>query len=178
MKALAQHIDHYKFTDSDRLFVDTNIWIYTVGPSSETLDHPQDDYSTALSRAIEAKSQLFTDVLVISEFINTYAKIKWRNSSPAKTFKEFRMSKEFKAIAEKIASEARKITDCCTLLDSGFSDLRIDDVLTDYAKGKFDFNDQIISELCRKQTLTLVTHDGDFKIYHVPLLTRNQRLLQ
>ena len=71
-----------------------------------------------------------------------------------------------------------KITNCCTLLDSGFSDLQIDGMFADYAKGKFDFNDQIIAELCSKKKLTLVTHDGDFKNYHVPLLTANRRLLQ
>ena len=140
MNSLAQHIDHYKFTDSDRLFLDTNIWIYMFGQSSEALDRLRYRYSTALSRAIEAKSQLFTDVLVVSEFINTYARKECEYLSTAKNFKEFRRSKEFKSIAKEIAYAAGKITEYATLLESGFSDLQIDDVLADYAKGEFDFN--------------------------------------
>ena len=178
MKSLAQHIGHHKFTDADRLFFDANIWLYMFCPKGIG-DHLQDVYSSAFHRALEAKSQLFTDVLVMSEFVNTYARIKWQNSSSSKDkFKKFRTSKDFKPIAGEIAYAARKITNRCTLLDSGFSYVQIDGVFTEYAKGKFDFNDQIIAELCRKKKLTLATHDGDFKNYHVPLLTANRQLLQ
>jgi len=147
------------------------------GPSSNEFECLPGDYSSAFLRAIEAKSKLFTDVLVLSEFINAYARKRWTTSSSNKNFKEFRKSKEFKPIAEEIAYAAKKITDRCTLLDSGFSDVQIDDVLTDYAKGKHDFNDQIIAELCRKKKLTLVTNDADFKNYHIPLLTALPHLL-
>ena len=178
MKSSAQHIGNRQFSDTDRLFFDANIWLYIFSPKGigGKLERV---YSSAFNSTIKAKSQLFTDVLVMSEYVNTYARIKWQNSSAAKDkFKKFRISEEFKPIAEEIASAARRITSCCTPLDSGFPYLQIEDVLTDYAKGEFDFNDQIIAELCRKKKLTLVTHDGDFKNHRAPLLTANRKLLQ
>ena len=108
MKSLAQHIGHHKFTDADCLFFDANIWLYMYCPKGIE-DRWQDVYSSAFRRAIKAKSQLFADVLVMSEFINTYARIKWQNSSSAKyKFKMFRASKEFKPIAGEIAYAARE----------------------------------------------------------------------
>lgn len=136
-------------------------------------------YSLAFKGALEAKSQLFTDVLIMSEFLNAYSRKKFNIffKNEFKNFKEFRNSKKFVPIAEEIASVAKAITGRCSLLDSGFADLKIDEALNKYAEGRHDFNDQVIAELCSKEKLILVTHDGDFKSCSVPLLTANQKLL-
>ena len=55
--------------------------------------------------------------------------------------------------------------------------LEMNELLDDYAAGGFDFNDQVITELCKRKGLTLITHDGDFKDSGVPILTANKKLL-
>ena len=173
-----QDIDNHNYTDSERLFLDANIWLYIYSPR-ETMGKLQEVYSAALSRMLNAKSQLFTDVLIISEFVNTYARTKWHSSTatPKGNFKNYRQSKHFKPVAKQIASAARKITSMCQVLESGFSQLQHHSFFENYATGKFDFNDQMIVELCHSQELTLVTHDGDFAEQTLPILTANQKLL-
>ena len=55
--------------------------------------------------------------------------------------------------------------------------LEMNDLLDDYAVGGFDFNDQVIAQLCKDKGLTLITNDGDFKGQDVTILTANRRLL-
>lgn len=52
----------------------------------------------------------------------------------------------------------------------------MNELLKDYAAGDSDFNDQVIVELCKREDLTLVTHDGDFKGSGIPILTANKNL--
>lgn len=129
---------------------------------------------------LAAQSKLFTDVLIISEFVNTYTRTKWRTSSiPShEGFKNYRKSKQFKPVAKQIASAAKKIISMCQVLESGFSKLQHHSLFESYATGNFDFNDQIFAELCQSEKLTLVTHDGDFDEQMMPILTANQKLLR
>ncbi len=55
---------------------------------------------------------------------------------------------------------------------------KIDDLLNDYATGSYDFNDQMITDLCKRKGLKLITNDGDFKGQGIPILTANNRLLR
>lgn len=182
-----QNIDSHPFESSNRLFLDANVWIYIYSPRETEDKHKlKEVYSAAFSRMLAAQSKLFTDVLIISEFVNTYARMKWSTSLSDKQFKnkfknefkKYRKSKQFKPVAKQIASAAKKITSMCQVLDSGFSQLPHHKLFESYATGSFDFNDQIFSELCRSERLTLVTHDGDFNGQGIPILTANQNLLR
>lgn len=178
MKRSLNNIAHHSFTATDRLFLDANVWLYIFSPHGIGGRWEQ-VYSSAYDRIVKAKSQLFTDVLVMSEFTNTYARVKWQQLDRAeKSFKHFRNSKEFELVAEEISAHAKKIMAMCSRLESGFADIQMSSLLGNYATGKFDFNDQIIVALCRKQHLTLVTNDGDFRNQEVQALTTNQRLLR
>ena len=178
MKRSPDNITHYSFAAADCLFLDANVWLYIFSPY-DIGGHWEPVYSSAFDRLVKAKSQLFTDVLVISEFINTYARVKWKQSDFAgESFKRFRDSKEFEPVAEEISAHVKKIVAVCLRLESGFADIQTSSLLANYATGKFDFNDQIIAALCRKQRLTLVTNDGDFKSQGVQVLTANQKLLR
>ena len=50
-------------------------------------------------------------------------------------------------------------------------------LLNDYATGDYDFNDQVITEICKNNGFTLITNDGDFKTQEIPILTANAKLL-
>ena len=44
----------------------------------------------------------------------------------------------------------------------------MNDLLDDYAVGGFDFNDQVIAQLCKNKGLTLIKNDGDFRGQGIP----------
>jgi len=167
----------YNFKPEDELFVDTNVWLFIYGPQK-----PRDTrvaaYSHALARILAAQSRIYIDVLIVSEFINTYARLKWNVlGKPHTDFKRFRKSAEFKPIAQDIAADVKRVLKQCDRLENGFELLDIDGLIGEYAAGDSDFNDQVIAALCKRKGLKLVTDDGDFGAHGVPVVTANKRLL-
>lgn len=178
MKDRAERVSRYRFTSQDKLFLDTNIWLYlyaSYGPDNYWVEI----YSDVFNRILNAKSQIYIDVLVVSEFINRFARQEWElDESETDSFKTFRKSLSFKPVAQAIAAIVKKIMSDCLQIESGFERLEIDGLLNDYVKGHSDFNDQVITELCKNNGLTLVTHDGDFDPVNLHILTENNFLLQ
>lgn len=129
---------------------------------------------------IHARCTLFIDVLVLSEYINRYARLEYYRGfkQSYSEFKQFRDSSDFIPVATTISVTGRKIVRMTSRVDSGFSTLNINTILHTYGKGKADFNDQILIDICRRRNLTLVTHDGDFADKDVAILTANTRLLK
>jgi len=169
-------VDNYEFTSGDQLFFDTNIWLYIYGPQKPG-DSRVRTYSGALRHILEAQSQIYIDVLIISEFINAYAKIRWSSAGSELKFKDFRNQSDFRPVAQDIASDVRCVMEHCSRIEHDFAALEIDSLLDDYAEGRHDFNDQMIARLCERSGLTLITHDADFKGQQIPILTANRRLL-
>ena len=174
--AVAAH--NYNFTASDKLFLDTNIWLYLFGPRREA-DPNIEIYSNVFNRIVNAGCQIYIDVLVVSEFINAYARMRWRFIAPhIRSFKTFRNSPDFKPVAQNIAVYVKQIMKHCARIESGFTMLPMNDLLDDYIRGDSDFNDQVITEICKNNGFTLITNDGDFKTQEIPILTANQSLLR
>ena len=177
MARKAEAIASYDFSHSDELLLDANIWLLVYGPQI-----PRDPrvaiYSQALDKILAAKSRIYIDVLVVSEFINTYARLKW-NLLVARNlgFKQFRRSKDFKSVARDIAADVKLVLRHCTRVASGFESLAIDPLIDEYAAGASDFNDQILTTLCKKAGLKLITDDSDFKGRGIPVITANKKLL-
>ncbi len=177
--ANVESVEGYHFTPQDRLFFDTNIWLYLLGPQKPR-NRVVEIYSQMFLEVLRRESQLFIDVLVLSEFFNTYSRILFNHvqrQNSFRNFKEFRNSAGFIGIAQDISVDAMTILKHCSRLESGFSTLDINGTLDNYTKGSFDFNDQIIADLCRVKDLMLITHDFDFRKQDLPLLTANRRLL-
>jgi len=169
-------IDTYHFKPEDELFIDANVWLYFFGPQ-KPIDSRVATYSQALKKILSAKSKIYIDVLIVSEYMNTYARIKKNIVAPKKKFKDFRKSPAFKPIASDIAADIKRIISLCSMIDSGFKELEINDLLNEYAFGDSDFNDQVITALCKKKRLKLVTDDADFKGKGIQVVTANKRLL-
>ncbi len=177
MRYKAGEIRHYNFTAQDKLFLDANIWLYLYGPPKPR-SYWRPIYASVFNRMVKAKSRIYIDLLVVSEFINAYARLKWRDtSSYPNTFKTFRSSSDFKTVAQDIATHVQQIMKHCTRIESDFVTLPIDDLLADYISGDFDFNDQVITEICKNNEFTLITNDSDFKTQDIPILTANSNLL-
>ena len=180
MSYKAAEVRNYKFTAGDQLFLDTNIWFYIFGPQQPKYqtNHWMRIYSGAFKRILNAKSQIYIDVLIVSEFINRYARLKCHVDAPPHIeFKDFRNSPAFKPVAQDIAGDVKQIMKCCSRIESSFAVLDITRLINDYAAGDLDFNDQVITEICRSNGLTLITNDDDFKTQDIPILTANAKLL-
>lgn len=170
-------VENYSFTSRDNLFLDANIWLLFYGPQIPR-DHRVDVYSRAFASILDAQSTIYIDVLIVSEFINTYARQKWQLVAPEfKRFKDFRSSSDFQQIAQDIASDVKRVLQYCSPIESGLESLDFNGLLVDFAKGNSDFNDQVISELCKNRGLTLITNDSDFQGQGISILTANKKLL-
>ena len=173
----ASDVRYYNFTSQDKLFLDANMWLYLYGPPKPR-SYWRSIYASVFNRMLRAKSRIYIDVLVVSEFVNAYARLKWRDaSSYPNTFKTFRSSSDFKTVAQDIANHVQQIMKHCARIESGFTTLPVNALLNDYATGDYDFNDQVITEICKNNGFTLITNDSDFKTQEIPILTANPNLL-
>ncbi|MGD0955044.1 MAG: type II toxin-antitoxin system VapC family toxin [Methanotrichaceae archaeon] len=176
------NICNYSFSERDQLLIDANIWMYIhynrYPPREKAL---QIIYSREFEKIRQNQSKIYIDILILSEFINRYAKKEWEREIPPpmrqdNPFKEFRKGAKFKIIAKDIAKKAKRILDCSSRCDVEFSSLDIYRYLDVYGKGDSDFNDMIYIDLCKKNNYVLVTHDKDFKNYNGLILTANDKL--
>ena len=143
-------ISSYSFSSADRLLLDANIWLYLLGPYPPT-DRRVRLYSPAFSRMVNGNSSLFVSMTILSEFINSYARIEHRRMRPSESsnkYKSFRDSADFKPIAFDIAIASREILNQCDKVDEGFQLYDIDSIINEYETGTVDFNDQVTVRVC------------------------------
>ena len=180
MPTSAEEISKYTFKSTDELLIDANVWFFLYGPHRP--GSPQATvYSGAFARILAANCRIYVDVLIVSEFVNRYARLKYQllrgHRAIPRDFKRFRATAAFKAIAKDIAADTRKILLNCTRVDSGFATLDVNALVNSYGTGSSDFNDLVLAEVCRTRGFMLVTDDGDFKGKDIAVLTANKRLL-
>lgn len=181
MSKQVYRIESYTFSETDALLFDANIWLYIYGPQRQLYPRLRSTYTLAFRRIRSANIRMFIDVLVLSEFINAYSRFVYKNlpsaTKPAE-FKTFRNSADFKPIAEDIAKYSRRILEKAERIETGFESVDLLPIMSDYAAGEKDFNDQILAELCRTKGLKLVTHDADFQGEDLKIITGNPQLLR
>jgi predicted nucleic acid-binding protein len=178
MPATVRRLSTYRFGDTDRLLFDANIWLFLYSPQYGPQDRRVRIYSAGLKNILAARSRIFIDALVLSEFINTSARFAYNRSQPKPVdFKTYRNSSAFVPVARAISDACRRILRYATRIESDFASLDINALLTSYASGKIDFNDQVIAQLCNQDGLALVTHDADLRGLALNILTENPRLL-
>ena len=176
-------IDDYPFARDDRLFLDTSVWLCpheeNAPPSERAIIYMQ-----AIPKMLAAGCQLYTNLLVLSEYTNRRARMEWKKHREGtrkfRDFKKFRESEEFRSVAKGITSDTEEMISHCRLVDLDDGNLDIATVracLTDYQAGKLDFNDAVIVQICRAYGLKLVTDDADFAHQKIPVITGNPILL-
>ena len=180
MADAAFHIDRHTFHTGDKLLFDTNVWVFIYGFQYRAPDKRARLYSAAYKHIVEVKCRIFIDAIILSEFVNVLSRLTYHSLPPAKKpqdFKTFRRSAAFKTVAESISDASRRIVKSCTKIESDFASVDVVALLDRYKEGKSDFNDQILTHLCKRQGLTLVTDDYDFRGSELKILTGNRRLL-
>jgi len=170
-------ISRYAFTERDHLFIDTSVWYLVNGPAASR-DTRTLQYSSGLSRARQSGSKLYTDVLILSEFMNRYARFLSRKQGySSDDFKRFRQTTEWSTASTEIAAAAQRILKRSICISTNFENIDHDALMSEFETGSLDFNDQVLTRLCKVRNLTFVTDDGDFVNSGLDLITGNKRLL-
>lgn len=177
MKNKALNARTHPFGAADQVLPDANFWLYLYGPPSAQPGWAVSAYSAIYVKLLIAKAQIHLDVLVLSEFVNSYARIEAKRLSPGVDFKTFHRSAAFPPVAKTIAQEATNILNVCKRVNHHFAEWNALDLLKDYGVGKSDLNDQLLVESCRKHGLSLLTNDADFTEGGLTVFTANNRLL-
>jgi predicted nucleic acid-binding protein len=177
MKNKARDARSYRFAATDSLLPDANFWLYLYAPQPPSATWAVNAYSAIYKSLLTAKARLFLDVLILSEFINSYARLEWNIAATGQDFKTFRKSSAFKTVAQDIANRANRILKDAVPLDHHFTNWKLADLLNDFSTGGFDCNDQLLVESCRKHSLSLLTNDADFTEGGLTVYTANNRLL-
>jgi predicted nucleic acid-binding protein len=159
--------------------MDTNVWLYLFpAPGNPPFNFAQ-QYSTAFANLVSAKAQLVLDPIVLSEYLNSYAKIEWRGSYKFyPTYKEFRNSSDFSAVASAAKIFTKRILSFSQIHSIPANELDINQALIDFQAGGVDFNDALLVDICKKKNLKLMTNDSDFQDVGIEILTTNPRLLR
>ena len=90
------------------------------------------------------------------------------------SIRDFVESPAFPPVAQEAADIIRRISKECMPLDDGLASIPIDGIMDDFAKGRYDFNDRVLTYLCKRERLTLVTDDAGFRGSDVTILTANR----
>jgi predicted nucleic acid-binding protein len=169
-------IESYDFPEGKSYFFDTNIWLYIYGPIGWP-DERSDVYSRALKEIRNSEGTIYINCMIISEFINAFSRIEFKQQSDFTRYKEFRNSLSYRAIAQEIAYNVRKILKNTLTCDPELQVIDLPGVMDIFEQGKYDFNDLLFAQICSAKGLVFVTHDKDFSELGVEILTANERLL-
>lgn len=168
----------HKFQKGEKILVDTNVWMLTHGPIAMTMARTQ-IYSNSLRDMRTYNCNIYVDGLVISEFVNAFARYEYNilpsKSRPAK-FKDFRNSSAFLPIAQEISINVNKILKISRRCESNFSSVDISSIISDFSSGHYDFNDLLLEDLCKTQGMKLLTDDADFSGKGIDILTANNKV--
>lgn len=181
MPDLATDVATYRFSATDRLMLDSNVWLFVLGPRGP-LDWGVKTYTRVFQRIIVSGCRPYVDQAVLGEFVGRYLRIKYdllRESDPAvpNWYKPFRESRYFAPIAAGAAADAKRLLSLSVKTSVRFEAVDVFGLLDSFAQGRLDVGDLLILEICRTQGLTLVTDDADFKGLGIPILTANRKLL-
>jgi predicted nucleic acid-binding protein len=169
-------IESYDFPEGKSYFFDTNIWLYIYGPIGWP-DQRSDVYSGALKKIRDSKGTIYINCMIISEFINAFSRIEFKQQSEFTRFKEFRSSLSYRAIAQDLAYNVKKILKSTLACDPEMQAINIPEVMDLFEQGKYDFNDLLFAQICRAKGMIFVTHDKDFSELGVDILTANEKLV-
>ena len=157
----------YKPNSDDKVFFDTNVWLYLFCPIGNYKKEVIEQYNMVFYKILKSGCRIYTTSLVISEFFNTYCRIDFKikkkeDKSKYKDYKhDFRNTEEFNILAEDICDIiSNKIFKYAQKLDDNFNNMDMSNVLV--ADKNFDFNDKYFAQLCQDNNIKIITNDKDF----------------
>lgn len=173
-----EHIDNYSPSDGDMLFFDANVWLAIYGPSPKYW--AQSSCSSLFYKLIKNNIDIYTNSLIISEIVNTWARLEFHQQRiqlefKPNEFKMFRETPQFLDVAEDIGINIKKILRW-SKRDSSLDSIDMEIIISKYGSGTYDFNDLVFGDICKANDFILVTNDYDFCTTDVDILTANNRM--
>ncbi|MDV0445449.1 hypothetical protein MmiAt1_10280 [Methanimicrococcus sp. At1] len=174
----------YKLADisniaSEKIFIDANILISLDSP------HPyfSDSFPACLAARnifLENKTNLFVDIVVLSEFYNRCLKASYNfycstnGLNPKKfTFKKYRKTEDYKINLEQTCSKIQNILQYANAINPNYPEsVFISNIIPANFKN-LDFNDLHILFVCLHNNFCLWTNDIDFKNQPIDIFTEN-----
>lgn len=159
------------------LLFDTNIWLRVQGYFTDSRDKRSRTYSWLYKKALERECPIFLPLPVLSEFVGVSLNAKARESGWTRDQGKLHQCEAFGEWMADISDDAYHVVADCSLLDDRFSTFHLDPIFAAASDGGIDFNDLLISEICRSHELVLVTDDADMKAQDVDIVTANAAFL-
>lgn len=170
----------YSLKETSRLqnkniFVDANVLIYCFWGTGAHFWEQR--YASVFKTLLHQQYSLFVDFVVISEIINRVLRIEQKKLQPENSdFKGFRDSQSGKNILSDIFLIVKdNILPKFNIVGEVFNKQEIENLLT---VDDLDFVDKFTVEICKKNSLVLLTNDKDFRNADVDILTANQNILR
>ena len=162
-------IEKYDPRSSDIFFFDNNIWMFLFCPLAEYNKRKQRIYSSFLQRLQSARSTIFINSLIFSEFANANFRIDfdlWKNETrqvSAEFKKDYVGTERYQETAALIKNIINRILHLCEKSSDEFNAVDFSKVLDHLTT--IDYNDSYYLELASLKDWKIVTDDKDFVKY-------------
>ena len=178
-------MSHYWRTDrllslkNKKILLDANIWTYIfceIGGTSKFYVHK---YSKGFFILLKSQNKIYTDLTILSEFVNRYLRISFVNYKKRKKLgafdykKDYRKTTDYEEAWTTVCNIVReKIISNSEIINSEYDQNSIKKLLREDQLGT-DFNDNHIVNLCEIEDMFLMTNDADFKNTNLNVITEN-----
>lgn len=180
MRNRAYDLTTYSFSSGDKILIDANVWLYLYPPPSNSKSTFAASYSRAFATLIQNGATPFIDPMILSEYLNRYCRLEWvaNFSSRYPKYKDFRNSSDFLSMASGAATLASGMLRNCKLHPMPTDQMDLKQAISDFGSGMKDFNDAVLTDICKQQNLKLLTNDVDFQTGSIEVITSNPKLLK
>lgn len=173
-------IDRLPDLKNKKILFDANIWIYIFCEIGEYNKFFVNTYSKAFYILLKSKNTIFTDLTILSEFINRYLKISCSNyvkreNLPSIDYKrDYRITEDYKEAWATVCDIVRKkILSKSYIINTKYDQTSMARLLQE-DQFETDFNDNHIVNLCQVENMFLMTNDADFKDTNLNVITENK----
>ncbi len=160
---------------SDRtVFFDANVIIFIFWSIYSSGNEPR-HYSLIYKELLDNHNKMALNVTVLSEVTNRVLRIEWNSQTNRLIdYKVFRNSEDGLQVQAGIFDIIKDtILPTFSIIDEQLS---VSDIKKLLVVDSLDFNDKIITDVCKSQNMILLTHDADFKDVDIDILSANSRL--
>lgn len=179
--AVIHDVADYAFYQTDRIVVDTNIWLMLHRPHPDPgRARAQASYSQAFRKIKERNSQLLLPQVVLSEFVNRVTREHFYEAGGERvfgSFKAFRKADPFEACLEELADTVPRILEASTPVTYSFDEGVARELLQGLSFA--DYTDLVLVQISQRENAILLTDDGDLASHSadVDIITGNSRVL-
>ncbi len=173
-------IDSLLSLKNKKILLDANIWIYIFCEIGESSTFYVNKYSKGFFILLKSKNKIYTDLTILSEFINRYLRIAFFNYKKREKLgafdykKDYRRTTDYEEAWTTVCDIVRnKILSKSKIVNSEYDLSSIKKLLRKDQFGT-DFNDNHIVNLCENENMFLMTNDADFKNTNLNVITENK----